>query len=458
MIRDDLARFAAELSCATLPAPVVAAIKRSLVDHVASMLAGPRAFAAELPDLRGFVREQGGRGEATVIGLSGRYPASAAALTNTALGFTGIDAWHKPTALHVPAALFSATIAVAERERASGRELLAALAAGTETMIRVGDALGARGVYERGFHPTSVCGPFGCAVAAGSLLGLDARRMAEALSIAAVQCAGSSVWTGARAPATFCIQLGRAAQSGVLAAELAARGCTGIDRIFEDSRGFLAAYSSGADPAKLTAGLGDTYHGTRLMMQRFWFGPYLLTSIEVLIALMREEGLIAADIDGIEARIPTACVALVGAPDYPENRLATITSLRYALAVMCVLREEALYSMEVSAPACLADPEVRALFAKARVRGDDELDRLFPGTEPCILELRIRDGRTLTRRFDGPVRGDPDNPLSDDDLKAKLLAMATPALGPDNTEQVVEAIRGLERIDDVNDLTSLWAV
>ena len=457
MIRDDLAKFSAAVTIQSVPSNVVVAIKRLLLDHVASMLSGPRVFSEELPPLPALAAARGGAMESTIVGLEGRYPCTSAAFTNTAMGFTGIDAWHKPSTLHVPAVMFSAAIAMAEREHASGAQLIEALIAGIEVMIRISEALAPRNLYERGFHPTSICGPFGCAVASGKLLTLTEHQLAEAISTAAVQGAGSSIWAGASTPPTFVIQLGRAAEGGVLAALLAQQGCYGVDRIFEDPRGFPISYSGEVDPSKFTDGLGETFRLEQIMMQCFWFGPLLLTAIESLLDIMRDNKLTARDIASIVVRVPTTCTLLIGAKEFPQNRLATETTLRYAMAVVSHLREKALYSPEVSSAENRADPEIRSLFDRVNVEADDELDLSFPGTESSILTIHTHQGAVMTRRNDGPVRGEPENPMSDADIEAKFEIMATPELPPGNSKKVVESIAQLEQLEDLNELTELWA-
>ena len=456
MIRDELASFSCGLTFDSLPGSVVTQVKRLLLDHVASMLAGPRVFSAELPPLPAMARAEGGVEESSIVGLAGRYPCTTATFTNTAMGFTGIDAWHKPSTLHVPAVMFSAAIAIAERQHSTGRQLIEALTAGMEVMIRISEAMGPRNLYQRGFHPTSVCGPFGCAIVAGRALGLDSSKMAEAISTAAVQGAGSSIWAGAATPPSFLVQIGRAAENGVLAALLAEQGCYGVDRIFEDPRGFPMSYSGEVDPSKYTDGLGEEFRLEQIMMQRFWFGPLLLTAIESLIDLMGEHGLIADDIDTIEARVPTTCTLLIGATEFPRNRLATETTLRYALSVVSRVREAALYSPDVSSPENMSDPQVHSLFERVDVVADDELDRTFPGTESSILTLNTQDGSRFTRRNDGPVRGEPEDPMSDAEIEAKLEVMAGAELGADR-QNFIDIINALEALEDVNDLTSLWA-
>lgn len=455
MLRDDLARYATGLCFKDLPTSAIEATKRLLLDHVCMMLAGPMAFGDDMPDLFGFVRDQGGRAESTVVGLPGRYPCLAATLANTTMSFTAIDAWHKPSATHAQTVLFSAAIAVAERQGASGRDLIAALVAGTEILTRLGMALDPHKVYARGFHPTSVVGGVGCAVAAGKLIGLDARRMAEAISIAAVHGAGSSIWTGARFPTSFCLQIGRSAESGVLAAFMAERGCLGVEPVFEDPRGFLAAYSGHVDASKLTDGLGKRYETERFMMERYWFGVYLLTSIETLLTLMQEHALEADDIASINGRIPTTCVPLIGDPQYPETRHAAMTATPYALAAVAHLKEKALYSPAVLSWESLRSPKVRALSERITIEGDDELNRLFPEKVPCILTLVTRDGRRFTVRNEGPIKGEPAMPLTDADLEAKFAKMARPALKGDRGDQLFESVRRIDTMENVGQMAQL---
>ena len=104
----------------------------------------------------------------------------------------------------------------------------------------------------------------------------------------------------------------------------------------------------------------------------------------------------------------------------------------------------------------MSDPQVRSLFERVDVVADDYLDRTFPGTESSILTLHTGDGSRFTRRNDGPVRGEPEDPMSNAEIEAKFEVMAGPELGA-GRQNVVDTINHLDALEDINDLTLLWA-
>src|SRR5678815_4649346 len=149
---------------------------------------------------------------------------------------------------------------MAERLDASGEALVTAIAAGYEVMIRSSLALNPSAARLRGWHLTGVCGPFGAAAACAVLMGLDPEQTAWALGLAGTQ--GSGVWAfNADGAMSKRLHAGKAAHSGVLAAELAQIGFTGPTQIYEaEDGGWLKAFSDESDPAPLTRDLGAVYH------------------------------------------------------------------------------------------------------------------------------------------------------------------------------------------------------
>ncbi len=236
---------------------------------------------------------------------------------------------------------------------------------------------------------------------------------------------------------------------------MAKLGCDGVAPVFEDPRGVLRGFSGHINPAPLTVGLGKEFNIEQMIMYRLWFGPYLLTSIESLLELMNEHDLTADDIDSLVAHLPTPVIPLVGYPEYPENGLATLTALRYGLAVMSILREDAFFSVETSTTACMTNPRVKALYEKVRIEPDPSLDFLFPEKIPSILYLTAKDGRYYSARNTGPVKGDMENPLSDAELELKFMSMTDPILPREQAIRLLEEVQSIEHFNDVSDMFGL---
>ncbi len=455
-IQQELAKYCTHIKFDTLPEDVVQHAKLHIMNQICLMVVGPKIFLEDHPDLLQFVKELGGIEESSIVGLSGKYPCLNAVLVNSAIGVTaGFDAIHRGTIIHLPGALFPAAIAVAERQKASGRDLILAIVVGTEIMARVGLALGARNTYALGFHPTSVCAPFGCAVATGKLLGLSEGELAHALSIAGVQAAGSSVWAGAITPFSWRFQIGRSAQSGVLAAMLAQIGCDGVNMIFEDQRGFLAAHSKSPDLKKLTDGLGKSYEIKELTLKKFQIGIYNNTSVEALLDMLEKYKITADDIEEMTVKLPTVVMPLVGYPEYPENQSAARKSTRYVLAVTAIMGDQIAYNVELSGTQNREDPRVIDLFKRIDVAGDPELDKVYPEKKSCILTIRTKDGKQFTQRNDGPFKGDPENPLSQDDVEMLFNRITIPILGKEKASQIISSIKQLDKLGDVSMLVGL---
>ncbi|MBI4335003.1 MAG: MmgE/PrpD family protein [Chloroflexi bacterium] len=460
-IRDQLAEFASALRFEDLPRDVVEFTRLLIMDEVGLTAAGvARNPEVAHLDIAGFFKELGGKEESSLVTQDCKVPCINAAFSNTALSFGPFDPMHRST-IHL-SSFVPAVIAVAERQRASGKDLILATVTGFEVMARVGVALGASHVYNRGFHPTSICAPFGCAVAAGKLLGLGRDALAEAISIAAVQGAGAPPWPQfPKNPHSNRVQVGRAAQGGVLAALLAQMGVVGIRDIFEDSRGFLYAHSSNPDPARLTGDLGAVYEMKQTTISRFGVGIYIIPGIEVLLDLLREHRIRAEDIVRMTYKLPTAVVPLVGASGYPSGDAigAASKSSRYVLAfTACEGEDGILLNLEYETVAALMDLRHKELFKLVDVVAEPGLDKLFPGSWPCILTIRTVDGGEFSRFHQGVVKGSPGNPLTSQEVEQKFNKVTLMGgLLRQKCEQMLHTLRRLEEAPDVSGLVGLMA-
>ncbi|MGH7028965.1 MAG: MmgE/PrpD family protein, partial [Stellaceae bacterium] len=243
-----LAGYAAALRYDDLPAEIVRRAKECIADTVAAIICG-----AALPWSRIVIRyaeRTGPGGGSHILGSGGpAVTAPAAALANGALAHAfELDSLTRPGAgVHPGATLLPPALAIAQQQGLGGRALIAAFVAGCEVMVRIGRATGHTN-EERGFHAPGNTGPFGGAVAGGHLLGLDERAMTNALGIAGSLACGllefARAGTGAMVKR---LHLGRAAESGVLAASLAADGFEGPRSVIEGEFGFLRVFCDTCD-------------------------------------------------------------------------------------------------------------------------------------------------------------------------------------------------------------------
>ena len=181
-VAERFTRFSTELEINQIPEDVRDAAKLHVLDTLGTGLAAHGLGTAEYATT--VATEPGTRGPATVIGVEEGLPTADAALANgTTFHALDFDDTHTGAISHVSVAVVPAALAAAQEQNSTGAELLAAIIAGNEIVIRLGVLAGA-GFHERGFHPTAVCGIFGATAAAAKLRGLDAEKTTNALGIA----------------------------------------------------------------------------------------------------------------------------------------------------------------------------------------------------------------------------------------------------------------------------------
>ncbi len=265
-----LAEYAAGLRYEDLPPNVIQRAKDCITDTVAVVVLGNGLPWSRI--IAAYAQRVGAGGHSRILGAEGPLvQAPAAALANETLAHAfESDNLTKPGAgVHPGATLLPPGLAVAQERGSSGRELITAVVAGFEVMYRIGYAT-KHSNERRGFHAPGTTGPFGAAVAAGVLLGLDAENMTNALGIAGSLAGGLMEFarsgTGAMVKR---LHLGRACESGVMAANLAADGFTGPRSVIEGEAGFLKVFCTEWDMADLTRGLGSDYATLKLCLKRF---------------------------------------------------------------------------------------------------------------------------------------------------------------------------------------------
>jgi len=434
-----LAEFVASLRYEDIPPAVIDGAKDLFVDWFASALAGKGARPVVALDQ--FATAMGpGSGASEVIPTRGRTSPLFAALINGASSHVAEqDDVHNGAVFHPGTVVFPAALAVAQAEGSSGRELLAAVVAGYEVGIRVGEFLG-RSHYKI-FHTTGTAGTIAAAAAVARLLGLDADRTQHAFGSAGTQAAG--LWEFLRDAAdSKQLHTAKAAGDGLLSAYLARSGVTGARRILEGPQGLGAGMSSDADPARLTDGLGTRW--TTIETSYKWHAScrHSHPAADALASLIARERLSHDQLASVTARVHQGALDVLGQVTRPTSIHQAKFSMGTVLALVAIHGGAGLGEFEQHA---LGDPRVGEFRERVRMELDPEVDAEYPRRWIGKVDVRTTDGRAFSARVDTP-KGDPGNALTRDELleKAVRLGEFAGAASGDEVRSVAQRIWAID--------------
>ena len=449
-----LVSFCHALRYDTLPAEVVDRAKYFFLDYLGVAVRG--ALSESSQPLYRLNAAIASHGTATALGRQDKVLFPYAALANgTAAHSLELDDTHQGGSIHLGVSVFSAALATAEYVGASGQAFITATVAGFEVAARLAMAVRPKEHYRRGFHPTATCGAFGAAMAVGKLLGLNEEQLLSAMGIAGSQAAGSmeflteGAWTKRFHP-------GWAAFSGIHAALLAYEGFVGPTTIVEGRDGFLNAYSLNADPGKIIIGLGEEFQILQTAVKPHACCRYTQAPIDATLQLVNELNLQPHEVERItigmlETGIPVICEP-VERKRRPLGVVDAQFSLPFGIAVALAKRRAGL---EEFTPEMLADPLIVQLMVKVDYERDHTLEKNYPREWPAWARVRLTDGREIAAHVRFP-KGDPENPLSWEELSRKYQQLAEAVWTKDTIDNVQAAVRNLENLESVRQLSTVW--
>jgi len=438
-----LAAYASELEYDTLPQDVVARAKGLMLDTLGTLLGGSRYPAGRI--VTRYVEGLGESGACTVAGSALRVSPVAAAFANATMSHClELDDNYNPANAHVANVVVPAALCLAEEQRRSGRELIAALVAAYDVEGRVGIALDPVRLYARSFHPSSIDGNFGAAVAAGRMLRLEPPTMVQALGLAGCQASGLLAWVTEPSQLSKAFQIGVASRNGVTAAELAHLGFTGPPHILEGKHSLFRAFGGlDGDPGEaLLHGLGGRFELMRTSLKKYACCRQIHAPLDGLFKIVREHRLAGDDIAGISTRVATSMADIIDNNELPSH------NAQYVLAVAAY---DGRIEVDQLGGQRMEDPRIQALSQRVRVLGDDELEKRFPEQWSGITTVRTRDGREFTETVYYPT-GDPENALSDAEIEAKFRALVRGVASDRQADDIVALVARLDTLDDASAL------
>jgi len=418
----QLAQFIADLSVDTLTEATRLKISHCLIDYMAAAwnaqgheLAQTYAgFAESLAATGQTASNEVPSGMASVIGSGRALPVFWTAFANAAQGHvTEVDDGHRQSIMHIGTVVIPVALALAQARGLDGKAVAEAIVCGYELAIRAGECFGPE--HYAIFHTTATAGTFGAAAAAAKALGLDAERTAWALGHAGTQAAG--LWEFLRDKAVDAKPLhpAKAAQNGILAAFLAEAGIRNASAIFEGSQGFCAATSKSPQFHYLTNGLGERFKIDEANFKGYPTCGQTHSMLDALTRIMREHDVTAKDVNAVEALVYDRAVDVAGITD-PATLEQAKFSNPFCMAFLLV---HGSLTFENMVPESVNDPAVRELMSRVTLTRDAEMDAGFPAARPCRVKVTLKSGEVLSadNKF---RRGDPENPMTTQDMLAKF--------------------------------------
>ena len=457
-VTDYVAGFVTSTRAADIPKDVAHLGKRSVLDGIGLALAGAASecghIAQKYLHQLGIDTTKG----STVIGTHQRLPARFAAFANgLAIHADDYDDTQLAVAkdrvygllTHPTAPALPPVLALAERDRRSGADLMLAYQVGVEVECKVAEAILPRH-YQTGFHSTATCGSIGAAAGASKLLGLDREATRRALSLGATQAGGLRENFGTM---TKPFHAGRAAENGVVAAEIAALGFTASPNGLEADRGFFRAAGGGYSAEMIEGKLGDpwTFHFPGVSIKPHPSGSLTHPGMGAMLELIVKHDVKPQQVKrvtvGTNHNMPNALIH-----HRPKNELQAKFSMEFCMAILLLERKAGLQQLTDEV---VNRPDVQAMIAKVDFGVNPEAEAAGFDKMTTIIEVELADGKVLQTRADFG-KGSPANPMSDAELSDKFRECAAwGGLDRDRIEQVLTVIWKIEELKDVNELTQL---
>jgi len=440
-----LAAYMARARDMALPDAIALAARHRILDTLSAIVSGARLLPGEVAI--DYVREQGGRPEATVATTNILTSAVNAALANAMFGHADeTDDFHPYTKAHPGCSVVPAALAMAEREGRSGRDLLRAVVLGYDCCCRilmalVPDLVRGNGRAAEGFSAT-----FGATAAAASLAAFDETRMRYAISYAVQQTSG--VWSWVRdvehIEKAFDFS-GMGARNGVAAVTMIQAGFTGVLDALDGQRNFIDAQSTEPSPEEMVADLGSRFYVEETAIKTYPVGYPIQSPLAAFFELREAHGLSADNVARMVVRLPADGARIVDDRSMPD------VNVQHIMAVALIdgfIDFENSHSFER-----MNDPAVLAVKQRIELVADEALV-VVEAPRSGLVTVTTTNGQTV-EQFVSHAPGTPENPLDTAGVNAKARSLMAPVLGAARAEALIERVNDIENVADIRDLRPL---
>ena len=449
-ITATMSQWAASLEFDQIGEQAVDEARRYLLDSLGCAFGGYRQedalIALEVLD------EIGGTGPATVLGSGKKMDVVSASLANAlmvrVMDYNDIYWQQDPS--H-PSDIIPAAIACAERQGTDGKELIVGIVLGHEFEMRLCEAA-FPGIRERGWHHGTLTA-FVSPIVAGRMLRLPWEAIQHAIGISASHhCTLGAVTAGKLTMMKNTVDP-MATQAGVMGALLAEKGYSGPEHVIDGKEGLIHCMGPEWKLEILTEGLGESWRIERCGMKAFPTEALTHAPISAVIELVQRNDLQPEQIEKVHVRSLARAADILADPTKydPRSKETADHSLPYVIAAAIVNRQVTPAQFEMDA---IMDPRTREQLNKVEVVADPDIEALFPELQRVIVSITTTDGEEYSEQLDYP-KGDPRNPLTDQEVEEKFDALTSPVLSDSARARLKDAVWNLEKLEAVTDLMDM---
>ncbi len=446
----QMARWAAEVRFEDISEDAVREARRYLLDSLGCALGGYLQHDCKIAlDVLG---TNAGSGPCTVIGTGAKIDPISSSLLNAlmvrVMDYNDIYWQQDPS--H-PSDIIPAALSCGELRGLGGKDLIVGIVLGHEFEQRLCE-YAFPGIRERGWHHATLTA-FAAPIVAGRMLGLGWEAIQHAIGISASRHATLGAVTAGKLTMMKNTVDPMATQSGVLAALLAEKGYTGPEHILDGKEGLEHCLGPEWKRDVLTDGLGESWRITRCGMKAFPTEALTHAPISCVLDLVKDNDLAADQVETVHIRSLARAADILADPSKydPRSKETADHSLPYVIAAAVAERQVTPLQFTDEK---IMDPTIRAQLHKVKVVADPEIEKLFPELQRVIVTITTTDGREFTKQVDYP-KGDPRNPLTDQEIEEKFDALAEPVLGAGGLAPVKDAVWGLEKLGTITGLMDL---
>jgi 2-methylcitrate dehydratase PrpD len=442
-----LSKYISTATTKPIPEKVSQRAKLHLIDTFAAMISGSRLDPGK--KAIAYIKTLGGTPEASVIGTKIKTTAQNAALANGMFGHADeTDDTHPPSLTHPGTSVVPSALAISEKYRLSGAEMLRAIVLGYDICSRVLLTLKPMPFLRSGHHAGATGQLFGASAAAGSLLKLSPLEVRYMLSYTGQQTSG--LYTMFRDPEHIekaYAMGGMPAHNGLQAALMVKSGWTGVEDIFSGERDFFHTFAPEEfDRNDLVDGLGKRYEMMRASIKRWPIGGPIQGPMHVLNDLIKEHQFKAIDIAKIIAKMPDKELEIV------NNRPMPDISVQHLLSVMAI--DEKLTFKSAHDFNRMKDPAVLKMRSKIFAIGDASLTDVQRRWR-CVMEVHLKNGKVIHGQTMA-AKGSFENPLTISEETEKAMDLIAPILGKQRSIDLIDQLLHIDTMKNIRSLQSFF--